>query len=345
LAAALVVAALDSLITVTAIGVRWRRGCPSVPGWLGPVTAVATAAGITLQALSLPVAALASSAFWMQPYAVFSCVVITACGRPRPIISWVGVITVSYALSVLVALQSAGSALSAGQLAAVWANALAFPGFTAVAALLMWFLRENARLVAELRARAAASRAAAERITVRSRGHRAAHDVGKAFLRELLAGRLEPAALASWAADSRRHLLAALVSDPRRGVELRQEIAAIAMEFKKMNPLLRADLTGLTRPTSQVPMVFAESVREALNNASYHAPGSRVLVTAHTSNTGVEVCVRDEGPGCNPGLVSARWQAKQGTFARLTEAGGSWTVHSAGPGTAVTLGYPLTPEP
>lgn len=344
LAAALGVAAVDSLVTVVAIGWRWQRSRgPSVPRWLGPATAVGTSLGLTLQALSLPVTSLAYSTFWMQQYAVFSCVIIAACARQRMVVVWVGVITVSYGLSVLVAVRSAAAVMSAGETAAVWANALAFPGFAAVAAVMMRFLRETARLAARLRSEAAASRAEKDRIRLRSAAHRQAHDIGKAFLRELVAGRIERAALGGLASYSRDLLaaldLSTLDSDHRR--DLRQAIAEVALPFKKVNPLVRAELSGLVRPTSGVPMVFVEAIREALNNARYHAPGSSVLLTARTTDVCLEASVRDEGPGCNPEQVSARWQAKRSTFWELGEAGGSWEIHSDGPGTTVVLRYPL----
>jgi len=82
------------------------------------------------------------------------------------------------------------------------------------------------------------------------------------------------------------------------------------------------------------------AAREALRNAARHAPGAPVYVFCHASpEGGVELFVRDEGPGFDPGAVlPERRGIRDAIIGRMAFAGGQATVDSApGEGTEVAM--------
>jgi signal transduction histidine kinase len=82
------------------------------------------------------------------------------------------------------------------------------------------------------------------------------------------------------------------------------------------------------------------AAREALRNAARHAPGAPVYVFCQTSpDGGVELFVRDEGPGFDPGSVQPeRRGIRDAIIGRMAFAGGRATVDSVpGEGTEVAM--------
>lgn len=82
------------------------------------------------------------------------------------------------------------------------------------------------------------------------------------------------------------------------------------------------------------------AAREALRNAARHAPGAPVYVFCQTSHDGgVELFVRDEGPGFDPAAVQPeRRGIRDAIIGRMAFAGGQATVDSApGEGTEVAM--------
>jgi signal transduction histidine kinase len=142
----------------------------------------------------------------------------------------------------------------------------------------------------------------------------------------------------------RRDLLASLNADPRRPVDLADELTTVAKTFAEAVPL-RLDTSRLGPRLPGLPaLVMAEAVRECLNNASYHAYGSAVTVTASAHAGVVTVSVRDDGPGCNPARVMAAWAHKQNAVHQVEAAGGAYEVRSGPRGTLVSLRYPVSGE-
>ena len=81
------------------------------------------------------------------------------------------------------------------------------------------------------------------------------------------------------------------------------------------------------------------AARESLRNAARHAAGARVFVFCQTSPHGVELFVRDEGPGFDIGAVPAeRRGIRDAIVGRMAFAGGWATVESVpGEGTEVAM--------
>jgi signal transduction histidine kinase len=85
------------------------------------------------------------------------------------------------------------------------------------------------------------------------------------------------------------------------------------------------------------------AAREALRNAARHAGGAPVNVFLNVSGQGVELFVRDSGPGFDFAAVPAeRRGLRDAVIGRMTLAGGSATVESnPGDGTEIVLRLPL----
>ncbi len=81
------------------------------------------------------------------------------------------------------------------------------------------------------------------------------------------------------------------------------------------------------------------AAREAIVNAAKFAGGAPVSVYAEAGEDGVEVYVRDRGPGFDPDAVPAdRRGVRESIVGRMERHGGSATIHStAGEGTEVEL--------
>ena len=102
-----------------------------------------------------------------------------------------------------------------------------------------------------------------------------------------------------------------------------------------------------------VAVAIAHATREALANVATHAGTGEAWVTvrplaaAPGASAGVEVTVRDEGAGFDPGrLGPARLGVRRSITERVTDCGGSAAVRSApGAGTVVRLCWPAQPEP
>jgi signal transduction histidine kinase len=81
------------------------------------------------------------------------------------------------------------------------------------------------------------------------------------------------------------------------------------------------------------------AAREALRNAARHGGGAAVVVFAEVTATGVEVFIRDEGPGFDPEAVpSERRGLRDAVIGRMSAVGGRASVESApGEGTEIAL--------
>jgi signal transduction histidine kinase len=90
----------------------------------------------------------------------------------------------------------------------------------------------------------------------------------------------------------------------------------------------------LDRPTEEL----AAAAREALRNAARHAPGAPLFVFAQAGPDGVEVFVRDEGPGFDLATVpTERRGVRDSIIGRMAAVGGSAHVDSSPEGTEVAL--------
>jgi signal transduction histidine kinase len=93
------------------------------------------------------------------------------------------------------------------------------------------------------------------------------------------------------------------------------------------------------RPIDPAGEALAAAAREALRNSARHAAGAAVYVFAEIGPQGVEVFVRDEGPGfVFDDVPSERRGLRDAVIGRMAAIGGSAVIESApGEGTEVAL--------
>jgi signal transduction histidine kinase len=86
------------------------------------------------------------------------------------------------------------------------------------------------------------------------------------------------------------------------------------------------------------------AAREALRNAAHHAPGAAVNLFLNINGHGVELFVRDSGPGFDfAGVPAERRGLRDAVIGRMSLAGGTATVESTpGDGTEIALRLPPT---
>jgi signal transduction histidine kinase len=95
-------------------------------------------------------------------------------------------------------------------------------------------------------------------------------------------------------------------------------------------------------PINAKNVELVSAAREALRNAASHAPGAPVNVFLDVGATGVELFIRDSGPGFEFETIPAeRRGLRDAVIGRMLVAGGSATVDSSvGEGTEVALKLP-----
>jgi signal transduction histidine kinase len=93
------------------------------------------------------------------------------------------------------------------------------------------------------------------------------------------------------------------------------------------------------RPIDSAGEALAAAAREALRNSARHAAGAAVFVFAEIGPHGVEVFVRDDGPGfVLDDVPSERRGLRDAVIGRMAAVGGSAVIESApGEGTEVAL--------
>lgn len=214
---------------------------------------------------------------------------------------------------------------------------------------------------AQVRARTAAYRAgcAAER----ARLLRSLHDTALQSLETMaLAGdadRLTPAeALTQLRGTARRQaaLLRRSLSDlngaepaagqPRSLVEALSEVIDEVPDDGPHVELVAG--AELPQPTQWRLVCLRDATREALGNVVKHAAARRVIVRVAATRDGVEVVIRDDGRGFDPGHTTPGFGTRQSITARVREAGGEAAIGSRpGHGTRVRLWMParLTTTP
>ena len=136
-------------------------------------------------------------------------------------------------------------------------------------------------------------------------------------------------ALRAWMAGEAELLSETLVAALRDVVGIVEDEHDITIELTAIGD----------RPLDAAGESLVAAAREALRNAARHAGGARVFVFAEISAGGVEVFVRDDGPGFDPDAVPAeRRGIRDAIVGRMASAGGQATVESGhGEGTEVAL--------
>jgi signal transduction histidine kinase len=103
--------------------------------------------------------------------------------------------------------------------------------------------------------------------------------------------------------------------------------------------LVVAELAG--DPPAPVTEALLGAAREALTNVRKHATVGQAVLRAAGTDEAVEVVVRDQGGGFDPGLAGGGYGLANSVTARVCEAGGDAAIWSApGRGTRVRLWWP-----
>jgi hypothetical protein len=342
--AALALLAVQSAVVFGLAARRLREHLtPAIDPRVAHVETVAGVAGLLIVAAATPPALRTSSTFWIEPYTVISAIVIAGTAR-RVAVGAIEAVCLmgAYLLGVLVLARGA-TALPATARATAWTNAISYLPFYAVGAIGFAVLRsvlDQTDALRRLLGRLAGERA---RIAAATSAYQIGHDIPKALLREVRRGRLRAEELRPWAEQYREDLVRALSGTGREQVDLPDELTALAAAFAATGPL-RAELGAIRETPDGAPvLLIAEATRELLNNATYHAYGYAVTLTARSSSDRVVVAVHNDGPGVDPTALASAWSRKQGTLHQLQAAGGRFQIRSdpgSSAGTTVTLTWP-----
>ncbi len=343
--AALLALAAESTLVFGVAVVRMRRGVtPAMDGRAALLETAAGVAGLLVVAHATPRSLRVTPTFWIETYTVISAVTIAACTR-RALVGASGALclTVAYLASVFV-VAPGQMQLSAAERATAWTNAISYLPCFAIGAIGFALLRsvvEQTDALRRLLGRLSAERA---RVSAAKQAYDIGHDIPKALLREVRRGKMTAGELRPWAQKYRDDLATALEGDDRPPVSLRDELDALGRAFAAATAL-QVDLRALGETPPGAPtLLIAEAVRELLNNASFHAYGFPVALSAGSSAERVQVAVHNDGPGVDPARLQSTWARKQNTLHQFQAAGGSAEVRSSqgdpAAGTTVTLTWP-----
>ncbi len=287
---------------------------------------------------------LTTSSFWLEPYAVISCILIAASiGLSALGIVLVAAISGGYAVAVGPVLTS--GAASTDGVAAALSNLASCPAFYLLTAIAFGIMRQLGREAHRLRALAGQLPAEQARLTAARSAYRIGHDIPKQFLRELRLARLPGAELSRWARRFHGDLLTALGGTGDRDVDLLAELNRVVATFAEALPVVGDVEDTLANPPAGTPrLLLVEATRELLNNAAYHRFGYEIAVVGRNAGGVVTIRVRNEGPGVDTRRLVSAWSRKQSTVHLWSVAGGQYRLESGvGPdaGLTVTLSYPV----
>ncbi len=342
--AALITLAGESVLVFGLAGVRiTRRLSPALDGWVAVVELIAGVGGLLVVAYATPPALRVTPTFWIETYTVISVVVIVAATQ-SVILGAAGAIclTLTYLLSVFVVARG-GASLNSAERATAWTNALSYLPFFAIGAIGFTLLRSVVEQADDLRRLVGRLSAERARIAAAKDAHDIGHDIPKALLREVQRGWLTMDKLRPWVEESRERLSGDLQHHRYPPVSLGDALTKTYSPYLAAMTL-RVNLEALGETPTGVPtLMIAGAVRELLSNASFHAFGYPVMLTAKSSAERVQVTVHNDGPGVDAVMLESTWALKQNALHQLEAAGGRYEVHSsagASTGTTVTLSWP-----
>jgi hypothetical protein len=342
--AALIALAGESVLVLGLAGVRIsRRLTPALGGWVAVIESVAGVASLLVVAYATPPALRVTPTFWIETYTVISAVIIVAATQ-RVILGAAGAVclTLTYLLSVFVVARG-GASLSSAARATAWTNALSYLPFFAVGAIGFTLLRSVVAQTDDLRRLVGRLSAERARIEAAKEAHDIGHDLPKGLLRQVHRGLLSTDKLRPWAEEACEELSGDLQHDRHPPLGLREALT------KTYSPYLAAmtlqvNIEALGEAPNGAPtLTIAGAVRELLSNASFHAYGFPVTLTAESSAERVQVTVHNDGPGVEPAMLESTWALKQNALHQLEAAGGRYKVHSSTgspTGTTITLSWP-----
>ncbi|MCB0917409.1 MAG: PspC domain-containing protein [Actinobacteria bacterium] len=116
---------------------------------------------------------------------------------------------------------------------------------------------------------------------------------------------------------------------------LRGEAAKIEADHDATIEVIAVGDTALTEPTR----LLLAAAAEAMTNAAKHAgPRAQVAVYCEVEDDGVQVSVRDRGPGFDPDAVAAdRIGVRESIMGRMARIGGTVQLRARNPGMEVRL--------
>jgi signal transduction histidine kinase len=276
---------------------------------------------------------------WMLPYTVGAAVAGALALRAHLALLLASGLSVVYLASVWpVVTQGQGPATTA------IVNALSYPGFCSVAAVLRAALLRLADLLRQARCESVAcgEQLAAER--ERARQYMLIHDSALQTLEAVAKGWGEGnCALRRRAQQESQRLRLALRDDQSSPLDvrldLRTRIGLLITEFAGHGlnvEYVSAELR--TTPPRPIADALCEATREALTNIVKHAATSTAVVRVATAAHGVEVTIRDRGRGFDPAPGGAGFGITYSIRDRIAQIGGSAEIRSApGAGTLVRL--------
>jgi len=314
-----------------------RRQCHS---WaVARADVVFSLLALVVLASATPGASRTTSLFWMLPYAVGAA---AGLGFTKVDVSAIVLTTALGAAYLAVNGHVLGH--GGGPMATAIINALSIPSFYVVVIVLVHFINRFAVRYDETTAlMVRAEREVAEE-RERRRLERVIHDSVLQLLEAMASGRATSAEdMRRWARVEARALRSRLGT----GVPVTHLVDDVRQTASdaELATGLRVEVTWeerLAQPGARVAEALVGAAREALTNTAKHARVSRATVRVQSRDGGVEVVVRDEGCGFDPGARTEGFGTSQSISARMAEVGGRATIASTqGLGTTVRLWGPL----
>jgi signal transduction histidine kinase len=152
----------------------------------------------------------------------------------------------------------------------------------------------------------------------------------------------DPRAVAALARTQERELRAWLAGREGDHDRLAAALEAVAGEVERAHGVPVEIVVVGDRALDGRGEALVAAAREAMVNAAKFGGGSPVDVYAEASDDGLQVFVRDRGPGFDPDAVSEdRRGVRESIVGRMARHGGQAAIHSApGAGTEVELTIP-----
>jgi signal transduction histidine kinase len=276
---------------------------------------------------------------WACPFTYGSVVIALLAFRRRT----AAAVTVAFAGVYLATVASSLGGGTPDLLATSLANAVTYVAVFLAAGVFFGALRRYAAEADDARAEAVTrgARLAAER--ERNHQHRLLHDSALQTLEIVAKSTSVDDAVRGQARIEAMTLRLALQgeSTPDSG-GLLEALERLAVPFAGRGLRVEVHDAGLEgRPDEAVVSALSDATREALVNVVKHAGVARVVVSARSTATAVEVCVRDHGVGFDPLAPAPGFGLSQSIEGRLADVGGTLNVWSAqGRGTRLTMVVP-----
>ena len=325
--------------SVVILSLFWRRRAVRGPVLASVDVAFGMMALVAMVALTSG-SARSSWVNWACPFTYGSVVIALLAFRRRT----AAAVAVAFAGVYLVTVASSLTAGKPDLLATSLANAMTYIGLLVAGSFVFGALRRSAAEADNARAEAVTrgARLAAER--ERNAQHRILHDSALQTLEIVARSASVDDAVRGQARSEAMTLRLALQGEPAAGSGgMLEGLQQLAIHFARRGLRVEVHDTGLEfRPDQAGVRALCDATREALVNVAKHAGVDRVVVSARSTATAVEVTVRDHGHGFDPLAPVAGFGLSQSIEGRLAEVDGTVKIWSApGRGTRLIMVVPL----